>query len=135
MPRTLRGYIAKCNEKVSKEIFEYEQSQGFKLNHKQEYGVLFLYRNLTKPFYFRYDNSAMITINFSKINWLIEDTSITVEDDLEFVEKTFDSYSNIFFRIDAANTLTHVRFGDFKEESDLPFPESSSIHTKNYIHI
>ena len=64
MAKVLRGYIAKCNEKVSKEIFEYEQSQGFKLNHKQEYGVLFLYRNLTKPFYFRYDNSAMITINF-----------------------------------------------------------------------
>ena len=98
MAKVLRGYIAKCNEKVSKEIFEYEQSKGFKLNHKQEYGVLFLYRNLTKPFYFRYDNSAMITINFSKINWLLEDTSITVEDDLGFVEQTFDSYSNIFFR-------------------------------------
>ena len=135
MPRILRGYIAKCNEKVSKEIFDYEKSQGFDLNPNQEYGVLFLFRNLTKPFYFRFDNSAMITVNFSKVNWLLENTSITTRDDLQFIEQTIDSHSNIFFRTDSANTLTHVSFGDFNTDTDLPFPESSSIHTKNYIHI
>ena len=77
----------------------------------------------------------MITVNFSKVNWLLENTSITTRDDLEFIEQTFDSHSNIFFRTDSANTLTHVSFGDFNTDTDLPFPESSSIHTKNYIHI
>ena len=43
MPRILRGYIAKCNEKVSKEIFDYEKSQGFDLNPNQEYGVFFYF--------------------------------------------------------------------------------------------
>lgn len=128
MARVLRGYIAKCNEKISKEIFDYEKSKVF----NQEYGVLFLYKNLTKPVFFRFDSSTMVKIQYIKENWLAKGEGATTNV-LDSPEQSFEATADVFFR-KMDGTLTHKTFALFVE-ADQQLSESSSIHTKNYIHI
>lgn len=137
MARVIPGYIAKCNEKISKELFEYEKSKGHNLNLNQEYGVLFLNNNLTKPIFFRFDGATMNTIVLTDQNLLPAGVGSIVNQP-SAKKQSFNVDANFFFRDSSpagAGALTHKTFANFSLASDKPVTESSSGHTKNYIHI